>query len=155
MAASVIAGVIAKYKSLTFPVADQGRIWFDEKPNTNSTPTPIVPPYAVIKDKGTKFVYTFEYVPIETTKFDLELYANSLADVDTMIDVVRFNGGTPQGIAGLDNTSSLVLTNGRYNIEIGLENIVRSLEPQRGVTGSLVYKAVMSYEVEVSYSQYP
>lgn len=152
MAASAVAAVISKYKSFTFATSDHARIWFHEKPNTDGTPTAIAPPYSVIKDKGTSFSYTFEYVPIETTKIDLELYTNSLADVDAMIDVVRFNGGTPQQKLGLDNTTSLVLTNGRYNIEVGLKNIVRSLESQRGVTGSLVYKAVMSYEVEASYS---
>lgn len=152
MAASAVAAVMNKYKSFTFATSDQARIWFDEKPNTNGAPTSITPPYAVLEDKGTSFVYTFEYVPTETTKIDLTLYANSLADVDAMIDVVRFNGGTPQQRLGLDNTTSLVLTNGRYNISVSLSNIVRSLESQRGVTGSLVYKAVMSYEVEASYA---
>lgn len=150
MASGLIAAVMEKYESLTFAGADQARVFFDEKPQL--TTVQILPPYAVLTDGGMNPEYTFEYVPVETTGFTLTLYAGSLAEIDAMVNVVRFNGGTPQQHLGLDNCTSLNLDGPRYEMEVMLKEVTRSLDKPRGFTGSLVYTAALRYEAQVSYT---
>lgn len=150
MASGLIAAVMEKYESFTFASADQARIYFDEKPQVGSGQ--ILPPYAVLTDGGTVPDYTLEYVPIDVTNFTLTLYAGSLADADAMAQVVRFNGGTTQQHLGLDHCTALNLDSPRYKMEVMLKEVTFGLDKPRGHTGSLVYKAVMRYEAQVSYT---
>jgi hypothetical protein len=100
MAASVIAAVLEKLDSFTYSTAP--KFYFDEAPSTDSTGAQQRFPYGVIKDGGLQPEYQSDLGGIEVGSFTLEIYGTSLANVDAVVSVVKYNGQIPSSTAGLD-----------------------------------------------------
>lgn len=108
---SVIAAVIAKYKALTaanFPNITLPPIWLDEAPQEDLIGNQLRPPYTIIKDDGGKPKWTFGTLPgdpgqnaIIAGEFALEVYYVSLADCDTAMNAILWNGALPNLRLGL------------------------------------------------------
>lgn len=59
-------------------------------------------PYIVIMDDGTDTSYPFELTVMEVTNFTVMIYAESLNDVDDIVEKVKYNGGGIAAGLGLD-----------------------------------------------------
>lgn len=138
MAASVIAAVLERLESFTY--AGAVPVYFDEAPGGTT------PPYVVLKDDGTVPNYTLEYkLANEITTLRLEVYALSLASLDAISEVIRYNGGGVSDGAGLDNCD-LTVTGQEC------ESVVRDFEQPfqeqaRYDADALVFRNTMRYRV--------
>lgn len=142
MPTSVIAAVMAKYDTLAF--TPRPPVYFQEAPTKDAAGAAVAPPFVELFDLGTTFQFTFEYVPVETTTFRLDVYAPTLAAADAICDGVRFGGGGTTARLGLDHCPDLPLT-GLAGLDLSPGRVVRSLDGPRGGTASLVYKVSLTY----------
>lgn len=149
---SAVGAIIQKYESLGF--ASQPSLYFDAAPlravGAAATAAIIEPPYVVLKDGGTTFGGTFEADVTEETAFTFEVYGRGLAEVDAVVEGVRFAGGGMRGRVGFDNTiaTGFPMTNYRL-LSLILLNFRRSVSPSRGSDGRPVYVAEMRYSMSV------
>jgi hypothetical protein len=95
---------MTKFDALTaanFPAAAVPDVYLDEAPAVDGG-SQKRPPFAVIADEGESPENVFGQVVVETTRFKVTLYYNSLADADEAALAVRRNGGTAQQAQGFD-----------------------------------------------------
>lgn len=152
MAASVIAAVLDRVDSFTWtPVGTTPTVWFDEVPIRDSAGAAIAPPYVCFHDDGTTPSYTFEYDHEEETALRVEVYGTSLAQVDAMVKVLKFNSGAYNAGAGLDFASSLTVTDYDFLSCQRLKE-QRFQEANRNGSGSLVFRCRMQYIVKMNRS---
>lgn len=141
MAASVIAAVIDRIEGLTF--SGTVPVYFDE------TGGRVTPPYIVVKDDGTTPSYTLEFkLANEITAVRLEVYALSLASLDAITEVVKYNAGGVSGAAGLD-FGELTVT-GQECEAVVREREQRFQEQDRWNADALVFRNTMRYRVAMS-----
>ena len=149
---SAVGAIILKYETLAF--ANRPALFFDAAPlravGSAATSDIIEPPYVVLKDGGTAFDGTFEADVTEATAFTFEVYGRGLAEVDAVVEGVRFDGGGMRGRAGFDHAiaTGFPMTNYRL-LSLILLNFRRSVSPSRGGDGRLVYVAEMRYSMSV------
>lgn len=146
MAASVIAAVLDRLDSFTWTgVTPTPTVWFDEAPITDTSNAAVAPPHVVLHDDGTEPIYTLEYKCEEVTKLRVEVYATSLAQLDAMVNVIKYNGGGFTGGLGLDFADTLTIDNYAY---LGMMRMSeqRFQEPSRQSAAKLVFRCRMQYE---------
>lgn len=101
---SPIAAVRALYGTLTaanFPGASRPPLYFGEVPLYDGQQ--VRPPYCVLIDNGlTPAADDFEGNVIEDGRLILEVYADTLEDVDAILKAVKYNGQAPGSKAGFD-----------------------------------------------------
>src|SRR5262245_15874314 len=95
---SISNEVTAKYDALTasnFPGGARPPIYFGAAPQVTSG-LQLRPPYTVFSE-GARRVQPldFERNSLVTVQLFLDVYANSLAEVDTIVNCIRFNSATP------------------------------------------------------------
>lgn len=111
-AGSIIAGCIDVYNNLTaanFPGATRPPIWLDEAPQETSAGAQQRLPYVIIEDRGgvpkwtftSSVATTYGQNAIVTDDFTITAYATSLADCNTIMDAILWNGSLPNSRAGL------------------------------------------------------
>lgn len=101
---SVIAAVVAKYETLTaanFPGASRPSIWLDEAPQEDGSGGQLRPPWVIVRDGGGVPRWDTGQNARVVSKFTLEVYANTLADADTIMAAILWNGSAPSVKAGL------------------------------------------------------
>lgn len=144
---SVIGAVIERYESFTF--ANRPAIDFDEAEiravGGSSSSALTKPPYVILIDNGMTPDDT-QYITQEVTTLQFKVYGTSLAQVDAIVEGIRYNGGTQHGGAGMDFAASLPLLN--YNLtHMLVRRIQRFTERERNDTANKVFRANMDYEV--------
>ena len=150
MAASVIAAVLDRIDTFTWTgVGATPTVWFDEVPVRDGAGTAVAPPYVCLHDDGTTPEYTFEFNHVEQTALRLEVYGTTLAQVDAMVNVIKFNGGGYQGQLGLDFADSLTITNFEY-LSCVRESEQRFQEANRANPATLVFRCRMRYVVKTN-----
>lgn len=99
MATSVIGAVVQKYATLTSVGAT---LYFGDAP-TNASGVQIYPPYVVLLDDGMNPEYNFTLNNVmEPTGLTFMVYANTLADVDAIVQKIKYNSQPPTSRAGFD-----------------------------------------------------
>ena len=149
---SAIGAIIEKYESLAF--ASRPPMFFDAAPlravGAAATGPILEPPYVILKDGGTPTDGTFEADVTEVTALTLEVYGRGLAEVDAVVEGIRFDGGGMRGRAGFDHAvaTGFPMTNYRL-LSLILLDFRRSVSPSRGGDGRPVYVAEMRYSLSV------
>jgi hypothetical protein len=146
---SAVAACRTKYLALTaanFPSSTRPNVYFDEVPAKDGGGNAQRPPFVVIKDNGTTPSYEFERSARETTEIDFEVYAAELGDVDTIVNAIRYNGGSVSAGSGFDFGTFSGLASGLTTHEI------KRVREQRfqagfGVSGQLIHGCRLSYRV--------
>jgi hypothetical protein len=153
---SVVAAALTKYDSLTaanFPSSTRPPVYFDEAPVTDGAGAQLRPPYVVLKDSGRTPDVLSDYGGTEDGAFTLEVYAASLADVDTIVHAIKWNGQNPGQASGFDCGTLPALT-----APYSLMHLLRTGE-QRFVAGidqngrrmhccRLTYSALTNFDAE-------
>src|SRR6185436_7831126 len=100
---SVISAVVTRYAAISFPVT-KPNLWFADIPQTTSTGAVQELPYINLTDEGTTPDpgYDLEYNPVEVTRFRLEVYASTLASVDTIMWALKYGTGAVTAGGGFD-----------------------------------------------------
>lgn len=101
-ATSAVAAILNKFDGLTatnFPGAARPDIYLGEAPmyDGGQLRTPMV----VLRDKGQVPTWDMEVNAIIEGDFDIEIYYRSLADCDTALDAILWNGSSPNQKSGL------------------------------------------------------
>jgi hypothetical protein len=149
---SIISAVITKYNALTasgFPSSTRPPIYLDEAPATDSSGTQERPGYVVLRDRGLVPQYLgFERHTAEVNEFEMEVFYESLADVDTAVAAIKLNGGTRAQANGFDLGTLSDLTTPRSTLQI-----LRTRETRRFVgvslSGARVHSCTLEYRVMV------
>lgn len=146
---SVIGAVIERVEGFTFSVAGVS-IWFDQAPLKNGAGVAVVPPYVVIHDDSTNPIESdFEHDSVfEATALRLEVYALTLADIDSIITTIRYNGGTITQGLGMVFAATLPITGSDLKESL-LVSEQRFQEGSRNVDGKLVFRCRAVYKITV------
>ena len=149
---SIISAVMTKYDSLTaanFPSATRPPIYLDEAPPTDSSGVQERPGYVVLRDRGLVPNYLgFERHTAEVNEFELEVFYESLADVDTAVAAIKLNGGTRNQANGFDLGTLSDLISPRST-----HQVLRTRETRRfagvSLSGVRIHSCTLSYRVTV------
>lgn len=104
---SVIAAVMTKYGTLSaanFPNSTLPPIWLDEAPQEGTTGAQQRPPYVIIRDGGGEDQWDTEVNAVTPGTFTLEVYysgTNALANCDTAMNAILWNGANPNLVQGI------------------------------------------------------
>lgn len=142
----VVAG-LTKWDGLTaalFPGGTVTPIYFGEAPQVAGGSQRRTP-YVVMKDRGSKPAFQSDNGGTQIGGFDLECYADTLADVDKIVAAARWNGSPPASRAGFDG-GTLTLDAPLYHVHLLLTDERRSLEGL-GQAGQRIHKCLLSYAV--------
>ncbi len=145
---NTIAALMDKWNSLTaanFPSATRPLIYLDDAPVTDTTGTQEYQPYAIIRDGGSSCEFDLERNVIESQKITLEVYADSLADVDQIVEAAKYNGGTIAAGSGLEFTT-LTIASLRVSHHVRRSSETRFLAGI-GKAGQRVYGCRIEYDV--------
>lgn len=144
---SVIGAVIERVEGFSFP-ADV-TVWFDQAPLKDTSGAAVVPPYVVIHDDGMTPEFDFEHnVAFEVTNVRFEVYGLSLASVDAIASVIRYNGGAVNAGDGMDFASELPITRSVYKGCKPQPGERRFQEAARDGSAQLVFRCTKTYAVE-------
>jgi hypothetical protein len=142
---SVIGAVIERVGGFGFP-ADV-TVWFDQAPLKDTSGIAVVPPYLVLHDDGFSPEFDFEYNPVfDPWAIRFEVYGLTLASVDAIVNVVKYNGGSLTNQQGMDFADSLPLT-GSVLKESLRTNERRFQEAMRDGSAQLVFRCTLTYRV--------
>jgi hypothetical protein len=143
---SVIAAVIARYAAITMTGVTKPNIWFDGVPQTDAGGLTQELPYVNLVDEGTTPEFDFEYNPIETTRFRLEVWANTLTTVDLLLIGLKY-GSTGATAGGGYDFATFTIT-GQQEMECRRTEERRSQAPQVDAEGKQAYMGTLNYEVQ-------
>ncbi len=150
---SVTAAVKALYDGLSagnFPGGARPPLYFGEAPQTGAGGAQQRLPYVVFSEQGRQVqVLDFERNSVLVLTLALDVYANTLADVDGVVDAVRWNGGAVGAGAGFDFGTLGDLTAPRSTHQLLPAGEPRRLEGALDVTGERVHASRMEYRVTV------
>lgn len=149
---SITQAVITKYEALTaanFPSSTVCRIDFGESPQL-SAGLQLRPPYVVLQDAAREVKpLDFERNTLVTTKFAFEVYAATLADVDSIVSAIRLNGGTVGQGLGFDYGTLSDLSSPKSTHQILPTAEPRQLAPRLDKDGQRIHGARLEYRVTV------
>lgn len=100
--ASPISAVLSLYDSLTaanFPSGSRPSIYLDEAPLYDGGQTRV--PFVILRDDGQTPTWSFEADGVYAGGFTLSVYYRTLADCDTALNAILWNGSNPNVKAGL------------------------------------------------------
>lgn len=148
---SITSAVISKYEALTaanFPSSSRPRIDFAQSPQATATAQTRVP-FVVLQDLGRTVVPAdFERNNFVTAQFAFDVWAATLADVDTTVTAIRLNGGTVGAGSGFDYGTLSDLTSPKST-----HQILPTAEPRylggHDYNGQRVHGARLEYKVTV------
>ncbi len=150
---SITAAVKAKFDALTasnFPGAARPPLFFGQAPQTDGTGAQQRLPYVEFSEQGRQVqVLDFERNSVLVLTLALDVYANTLADVDATVDAIRWNGGAVGGGAGFDFGTLADLTAPRSTHQLLPAGEPRRYEPPLDIAGARVHAARMEYRVTV------
>ena len=145
---SPIAAAQELYGTLTaanFPGATRPGIYFDQAPQYDGQQVQPGTGYVVMKDGGFNSELTFEDDTQEAGSITLEVYADTLANVDAVVKAIRWNGQTPRTRSGFDNGTL------SYNSPLFHHELVHVSEVRRvagvGKSGQRVHMAEVVYKI--------
>ena len=143
---------MSKYEALTaanFPSAAVPRIDFGGVVQVAAS-VQLRPPYVRLLDAGrTVKPLDFERNNLVETRFVFEVIAASLADVDTIVNCIRWNGGTVGQGLGFDYGTLTDLTTPKATHQILPASEPRYLDPRTDVDGNRVHGCRLEYKVAV------
>ena len=151
---SITQAAIDKYELLdaaNFPNATRPRIDFGEAPQTVAGDSHD-PPYVTLQDLGReRKPLDFEGNTIVTTRFSFEVWANTLADVDTIVAAIQRNGGTAGQGLGFDygTLTTFSNTSNKSSHQILPVSEPRNLTDRVDRNGQRMHGAVVEYRVAV------
>lgn len=149
---SVTAAAVTKYEALTaanFPSSTVPRIDFESAAQVVSSAQKRVP-YVVLKDNGrTTKVIDFERNNLVTHRFTFDVWANTLADVDTIVAAIRWNGGTVGQGLGFDHGTLSDLSSPKSTHQILPVGEPRSLGERLDKDDNRVHGARLEYAIAV------
>ena len=150
MALEIAGGLIVLLDSLTY-AAPAPTIHFDDAPLKYTPPgggaaVLIAPPYIVLVNESIEPESTFEARQIETANFRVEIFANSLAECESICAVVRLNGGAVDAYLGLDFANTLSATN-HQDIAVVRKRMRFAQEADRSQAAKIVFRCSMEYQV--------
>ncbi len=145
MAQSVIAAAVARYTAISMAVT-KPPLYFDGIPQTDSAGATLSVPYVNLVDEGMTIQYDFEHNPIQTARFRLEAYANTLVDVDAYLTGIKY--GTTGVTAGGGFDYATFTITGQQEMECVREEEIRHRDTKISVTGGFVYQGTLTYSVQ-------
>lgn len=150
--ATLVPSVIDKYELLTaanFPSSTRPPIYLDEAPQVTAAGAQLRPPYVVASvDSSAEVELCFESDGVETTRVTFEVYATSVADLDTTIAAIRFNGSSVATAAGFDAGSLPSLTDGVL-LSMLIDRTPTRHHDGTDRDGKNVYRGELAYTVTV------
>ena len=151
---SIISAVMSKFNALTeanFPDSSRPQIYLDQAPLTDASGTQERPPYVILRDNGQVPTGEFERTTFEACDFVMEVYYESLADVDTAVTAIKRNGGAVGSGSGFDFGTLSDLTSPRSTHEIRRTRERRALAGM-DLTGKRIHVCYLEYRVTVKES---
>lgn len=147
---SYIAAALTKYDGLTaalFPGGTLAPAYFGKAPAVAAGAQRRTP-YVVLTDLGSSPAYQSDAGGPEEGGFALDVYADTLADVDRIAAAVKWNGARPDARAGFDQ-GSLALDAPLYHLLLTRTKEVRAYEGD-GVTAQRVHRCTLTYRVQTA-----
>lgn len=154
---SITAAVKTKYEALTaanFPSSTVPAIYFGTAPVVDGSGTQVRPPYTVFNE-GAREVkpLDFERNNIVTIDLTMQVFANTLADVDTICNAIRFNQAIGAGVVGdgtgFDYGTLSDLTTPRSTLQIVPAGEPRRLENTLDRNGARCHGAILRWKLTV------
>lgn len=147
---ALVQSMIDKYEALTaanFPNSTRPRIDFVEPPHLVSAASHD-PPYVALEDIGRTITpLDFERNNLVDARFRFQVFARELADVDTIVSAIRFNGGTVGAGSGFDYGTLTTLDGPKFNHQILPIAEPRQLSDRVDKEGQRVHGAELDYKV--------
>lgn len=145
---SPIKAAIDLYDGLSaanFPSGSRPPIKFDQPPQYDGGQ--LYPSYVVLKDSGvnTEMQADFECSVVDLGEIVLEVFADTLAEVDLIAKCIRFNGNPPSAKLGFD-FGTLALNSPFYHMSLRRKGEQRSVAGI-GHTAQRVHLCRMTYSV--------
>lgn len=141
---SVIAASMTRYDSIKSTFGSPP-IFFDEAPQTFNG-VQLRPPYVVLRDGGLTPSFEFELQALEASTLTFEVYAETLAGVDTIVEGIKYAGVAITAGAGFDAGSLPSLATGRRSVRLFRTRETRFLAGQ-SLTGVYVHGCRLEYAV--------
>lgn len=113
---NVIDAIQQYYAAIPSFTGKPDTLWFGTAWPRNASGTLITYPLVRLLHQGTETETTFEGACVETWRFTLEVYAETVQLATTVFDQVRFAGGTPQQRLGFWYPDSVTMPSG-YTFE--------------------------------------
>ena len=149
---SISAAVKTKYESLTaanFPGSSVPPYFFGQAPQVSGG-LQLRPPYTVGTERTRAVVpLDFERNNLVTLELRLQVVAGTLADVDAIVNAIRWNGGTVGQGLGFDHGTLSDLTAPRSTHQMVPTGEPRLLENALDLNGQRVHGAELEYTVTV------
>ena len=147
---SVIAASIARYRSLTPPALSTGTalppIFFDDAPVTDGSGNQIYPPYVVLKDNGLTPTFDMAFRSYEETPIEFEVHADLLADVDLIVEAMKYNGAAIYAQQGFDFGTLPDLAVNWDNIRL-VRTFERRYQAGRGKLAQVSHACDLKYKI--------
>ncbi len=149
---SIIGAAVSKYEGLTatnFPSSTRPRIDFGMESPVSAT-VQLRPPYVRLLDNGTESkTIDFERNRFVVSRFVFEVWAGTLADVNTIVTAIRLNGGTVGQGLGFDYGTLSDLSSPKSTHSIVPTGEPRQLGERLDTDGGKIHGAALEYEVAV------
>lgn len=150
---SITAAVKTKYEALTaanFPSAARPPVFFGSAAQTTALGAQQRPPYVVFTEKAHPLnILDFERNALHVVQLACEVFAASMADVDTIVACIRLNGGTVGQGLGFDYGTLADLTAPRSTHQIVPTAEPRLLAPQFDKDGNRIHGCRLEFKVSV------
>lgn len=145
--------VLAKYDGLTaanFPSASRPAIYFDEAPPVDGAGVQVRPPYVLCHTPTHQVKpLDFERNNIVTVQLIFEVFVGLLADLDTTVTAIRWNGGTVGQGLGFDYGTITTLSAPRSTLQIVPVGEPRRLADRLDKDGKRVHGARVEWRLTV------
>lgn len=148
---SIILALKQKLEELApscFPDGVRPQVYLDAAPQAKNGEQ-VFPPYIIIRDQGQiPTHFEFERTTLEVVNAAIEVYYDTLGNVDEAAAAIKLNGGTRNTALGLDygDLPSLELTRESYQILRTRET--RTLAGY-GANGQRVHRVTLEYRVTI------
>jgi hypothetical protein len=143
MALSVVGAVREKYEA----IAGVPTLFMFDAP-VSADSAPVYPSYTVLTDEGMRTDYELELTVLEVTTLSLMVYANTLEDVDTAVERIKYNGGGISDGRGLD-FCALNLDFDFQNMQVQRTVEQRFLAQTTGKTAQRIFGCRLEYRVSL------
>lgn len=145
---SVVSSFMTKANALLGAMPTPSQAYFGEAAVRGPSGIAVDPPFAVVEEERTAPDYEMEYGGDEVTTLTITCYATTLAEVDAMMEYLKYAGQTPTIHAGLDfGTLANPNTNLRFE-ECKRTDEKRAREPMMFQSnGNFVHSGKLFYTV--------
>lgn len=151
---SVVSSFLAKATTLVATAGTGGAavpVYFGEAALRNAAAAQVTVPLVVIEDEGSAPDYEFELGGVEVTTLVVSIFANTLAQIDTIVLALKYGGGIPSAQQGLDFGTLTGLGSYLTFMECKRVKEKRNREHQEYTqTAQIVHKAELTYEVQAT-----